>query len=35
MVTEFLKEIEADVTPMGTPDEQKKVMNHFSYMMEE
>lgn len=35
MVTEFLKEIEADVTPMGTPDEQKKVLNHFSHIMEE
>lgn len=35
MITEFLKENEADVTPLGTADEQKKVMNHFSHMMEE
>lgn len=35
MITEFLKENEADVTPLGTVDEQKKVVNHFSHIMEE
>jgi hypothetical protein len=35
MVTEFLKENGADVTSQGTPDEQRKVMNHFSHMLEE
>lgn len=35
MVTELLKENGADVTPLVAPDEQKKVANHFSHMMEE
>ncbi|GAM11956.1 hypothetical protein [Mesobacillus selenatarsenatis] len=35
MVTEYLQENEADVTPLGTAEEQKKVVNHFSHMMEE
>ena len=34
-ITEFLKEKEADSTPLGTSDEQKKVLNHFSHIMEE
>ena len=35
MITEYLKENKADITPLGTAEEQKKVVNHFSHMMEE